>query len=376
MLWILLLLPCRGTIALTAIHSKTTSVVKQKQAQTQIAAACSSSTNKKIAVIGTGAVGGYYGSRLWQVGHTVHFFMRDPHYSAAQTNGLVVNSVEGDIHIAPHVLKSFDSTCQMDKDYDWVLISLKSTSLEAIPKLLEPVTSPQTRVLVIMNGMIEDALIKGIQEHFPDESGTLPLQCCKTLYGGMALICSNRHQPAVIDHSYFGLLSAGVASSNDTPENDRAAFQDLFSRTIVNVSFEESLLRGRWKKMLWNLPFNGLSVAMGGITVDQIVQDAGLRSLAYTIMDETIQAANMEMKERQLEGDLGILERAAMMKLSDDMGPYKPSTMLDFSNRRPMEVRYLFREPLDRAKRMGVKVPHLETIVMQIEAYQRKYNLF
>jgi len=58
------------------------------------------------------------------------------------------------------------------------------------------------------------------------------------------------------------------------------------------------------------------------------------------------------------------------------MGPYKTSTMLDLCNRRSMEVKYLFEKPLERAKILGVETPHLLTIVMQIQAFQRMYDLY
>jgi len=115
------------------------------------------------------------------------------------------------------------------------------------------------------------------------------------LYGGMALICSNRLGPGRVDHSYAGLLSGGVAVSKGKPEQDREAFMNLWKPTTVEVAYEESLLRGRWRKCVWNLPFNGISVAMSGITVDVIVNDPGLRKLADTVMDETIAAANADL---------------------------------------------------------------------------------
>ena len=65
-----------------------------------------------------------------------------------------------------------------------------------------------------------------------------------------------------------------------------------------------------------------------------------------------------------------------MMTLSDNMGPYRTSTMLDLLNRRPMEVKYLFRKAVDRAKELNVHVPHLETLVLQIEGFQRFYDLY
>ena len=64
------------------------------------------------------------------------------------------------------------------------------------------------------------------------------------------------------------------------------------------------------------------------------------------------------------------------MGLSDGMGFYLPSTTLDLQNRRPMEVQYLFRKPLERAHRLGIPAPYLETLVLQIEARQRMHGLF
>jgi 2-dehydropantoate 2-reductase len=130
---------------------------------------------------------------------------------------------------------------------------------------------------------------------------------------------------------------------------------------------------------MWNLPFSGISVAMGGITVDKIVTDPGLRQLALDVMDETIAVANMDL-ERIYGPDgydpLGEQQKEYCMNLSDTMGPYRPSTMLDLMNRRPMEVKYLFEKPLSIARKLGVPVPHLETIVAQIAAYQRIYDLY
>lgn len=321
-----------------------------------------------IAVIGTGAVGGYYGARLHEAGHKVHFHMRGAHFEAAVNRGLQVTSIAGDMIVNP--IAAYQSIEQMPTDVDWIIVALKSTSLEAIPELVRPMLSTKTKILVIMNGMIENALLSVMSKEDLEKS--------RCIYGGMAFICSNRIGPAEIDHSYYGLLAAGVAyGRKEAKEDDERAFLDLFENSAVQVSIESSLLRGRWKKMIWNLPFNGISVAMGGLTVDQIVTDPGLRILARRIMEETVAAANASVEARCCDQEpFGESDMAMMMKFSDEMGPYRTSTSLDFINRRPMEVRYLFREPLEEAKRMNVATPTLEAIVLQIEAYQRIYNLF
>jgi 2-dehydropantoate 2-reductase len=210
---------------------------------------------------------------------------------------------------------------------DWVLVSLKSSSLAAIPALIEPLLKETTRVLVIMNGLIEDDLINMLKAHMGDDSYQGRLKCCAAVYGCMALICSNRVGPGHINHSYAGLLSAGVAESSEltSSEENRQAFDSLWKATKVEVAYETSLLRGRWKKNVWNLPFNGISVAMGGLTVDKIVNDPGLRHLAYVVMDETIAVANADLANHGEDSSLylGEIEKKIMMDLSDNMGPYR-----------------------------------------------------
>ncbi|KAL7560602.1 hypothetical protein ACA910_000057 [Epithemia clementina (nom. ined.)] len=367
----------------------------------------------KIAVVGAGAVGSYYGARLWEAGHDVQFYTRSkPTMSSNSDCGLHVSSLDGDIVIPQDQWQVFDNVTKMQAA-DWIVVALKSTALSVIPDLIWPLmrSNGQSRVLVIMNGLIENDLIQMLHEKSLQQQSqetmtmnsniknqndtTIPkqnqLSCCRALYGGMALICSNRLSPTRIDHSYAGLLAAGVAASScnnvDNVHEDEEAFRLLFQGSKVPITYEPNLLRGRWKKMIWNLPFNGISVAMGGITVDEIVQDVGLRELAVAIMDETIAAGNAELQASSSTlslssssstlswEPLGEAEKDQMMALSDNMGPYKTSTMLDFTHRRSMEVEYLFREPIRRADRLGIPVPHLRTIVTMIEAYQRKYKL-
>lgn len=353
-----------------------------------------SEKTSRIAIVGAGAVGSYYGGRIWESVRSssstnVMFQLRNEHYEHCVENGISVTSIDGDFVIPSDELLAYPTTEDMaksvDKDdhnfpaFDWVIVALKSSSLDAVPQLIKPLTSPETRVLVIMNGLIEDDLI----EMFKKEQGLE----CKAVYGGMALICSNRLSPGVIDHSYAGKLVVGVAYSADANddgyckwvESDKKAITDLFEPvTPVPFEFEDNLLRGRWWKNCWNLPFNGISVAMGGITTDRIVGDPSLRQLAYKVMDETIATANADLAKHGFpeEDFLPADTSEKMMVFTDTMGEYKPSTMLDLHARKPMEVKYLFKTALNRATNLGVPVPHLETLVSQIEAFQRHYNLY
>ena len=351
-----------------------------------------SERTSRIAIVGAGAVGSYYGGRIWESVRSISstnvmFHLRAEHYDHCVENGISVTSIDGDFVIPSDELLAYPTTEDMAQSitddhftaFDWVIVALKSSSLDAVPQLIKPLTSPQTRVLVIMNGLIEDDLIEMLKK----EQGLE----CKAVYGGMALICSNRLSPGVIDHSYAGKLVVGVAYSADADddgyckwvESDKEAITELFEPVKpVPFEFEDNLLRGRWWKNCWNLPFNGISVAMGGITTDRIVGDPSLRQLAYKVMDETIATANADLAKHGFPEEDFLAEDTAekMMVFTDTMGEYKPSTMLDLHARKPMEVKYLFKTALNRATDLGVPVPHLETLVSQIEAFQRYYKLY
>lgn len=140
-----------------------------------------------VAVVGSGAVGCYYGARLHEGGHKVKFYMREPHFSAVSKNGLNVTSIDGDIFIPAEEIDAYQSTESIGQ-VDWVLVCLKSTSLTAIPDLILPLLNANTRVLVIMNGLIEDDLIRMLKvkaHESPDMDS--PLSCCRALYGGTSL---------------------------------------------------------------------------------------------------------------------------------------------------------------------------------------------
>ncbi len=205
-----------------------------------------------IGIVGSGAVGGYYGARLWETGiYDVKFFMRGEHFEASKSKGLNVTSVNGDVFIPPDKLQAFNDTKEMGT-VDWVIVAIKSTALASIPSLISPLLKPgHTRVLTIMNGLIEDDLINHLKKFHKEEDNDEHIRCCGALFGGMALVCSNRLGPGRIDHSYAGLLSSGVAaySPSTTVDEHKNAFENLWGPVQIDTVYEPSLLGGRWRKV-------------------------------------------------------------------------------------------------------------------------------
>jgi 2-dehydropantoate 2-reductase len=298
---------------------------------------------KKIAIIGAGAVGGYYGARLAEAGHEVHFLVRRD-YHAVTANGLKVTSPDGDFVLTrPHIAKNSEEIGPAE----WVICALKSGSLQDAHKLVRPCTGPGTRILVLMNGL-------GLEEHFADWFGA------GRVFGGLAFACINRGKPGHVHHLAYGTVTIG--HFQDSPAELETGLS-LWSGSKVRVLPAVSLLRARWEKLCWNIPFSGLCVAAGGITTERIMQDPGLHASAYSLMEEVIAAGNADLG---FHGESLRIDRDnmidSMFTRTSTMGAYRPSTMIDFVEGKAMEIESMFGEPLRRAESLGLQVPHLSLL--------------
>ena len=296
-----------------------------------------------VAVIGAGAVGSYYGARLAQAGHDVRFLLRRD-YEAVAERGLRIESHHGDFVLDRPAIARDPAVIG---PVDWVLCGLKTTSLDAAPALIRPCLGPETRVLAIMNGL-------GIEERLAAALGT------ERIFGGLAFTCINRGEPGVIHHYEYGQVS--IAHLHDDPvELDRALA--LWKDATVEFSTASSVRRARWEKLCWNVPFNGLTVAAGAVTTEAIVADPALRAEARALMEEVVAAGNADLAAREgaerIDGDEVITR---MFTLTDVMGPYRPSTLIDFVEGRAIEVDAIFAEPARRARALGVPTPRLEML--------------
>src|SRR5437868_434432 len=101
----------------------------------------------KIAVVGCGALGSYYGAKLCRAGHEVHFLLRSD-YDVVRRHGVRVLSPEGDFHVQPKCARTPEEIGIVDL----VLIGLKTTANDSFPKLLPPLIGEKTAVLTLQNG--------------------------------------------------------------------------------------------------------------------------------------------------------------------------------------------------------------------------------
>ncbi len=287
----------------------------------------------KIAIVGAGAVGGYYGGLLAASGYDVHFLMRSD-LEAVRRDGLIIRTGGRELS---HRVQAAGSAEEIGPS-DLVIIALKATANAALEQILPPLLGPGTALLTLQNGL-------GNEEFLAQRWGA------ERVVGGLCFVCLNRVAPGVIEHYDHGTLSLGEFRR---PPGERVrAIAAAFSEVQVETRVAENLVTERWRKLVWNIPFNGLSIAAGGATVADILADDGLRSLARALMCEVIAGA----------GCLGheIPESFADFQLerSRSMGPYKPSSLIDWEAQRPVEVEAIWGEPWRQGSAAGARMDRL-----------------
>jgi len=292
------------------------------------------------AIIGTGAIGGYYGAKLAHAGKDVHFLLhRD--YEYVQTHGLRVDSCDGDFVLSQ--VQAYASTNDMPK-VDVVLVGLKSTNESLLRTLLPPLLLKDTLVVLIQNGI---GLEKDVQTWFPELH----------LAAGLAFICSAKTEPGRINHQCYGSINIGNYSC---PQKERveAILSDFIEAGID--AHEVEYYEARWRKAVWNMPFNGMTVALQTQT-DCLLKNAATRQLIYEQMMEVIGAANAL-------GVSGLDESFAqkMIQMTDEMVPYSPSMRLDYDFHRPMEIQYIYSRPIAEARSVGFAMPRLEMLEREL----------
>ena len=303
----------------------------------------------KIAIIGTGAVGGYYGALLQRAGEDVHFLLnRD--YAHVREHGLQIYSPGGDIRL-PKVA-AYASAEDMPR-CDLVIVALKTTANAVLGDILPHVLVENGMVLTLQNGLGSDAHIAGIV----GAEGVL---------GGLCFLCANREGAGVIRHIDYGLITLGEYRVDGKPGGITKRLEDvgaLLSHAGMEIQVIDDLLAARWRKLVWNVPFNGLSVVYNCLT-DVLMRNRETRALSRCLMEEV--AAASAACARPIEQSF--LDK--MMSHTDKMEPYAPSMKLDYDAGRPMELEAIYGIPLRLAAQAGVAMPETLALHQKLQQLQ------
>lgn len=296
-----------------------------------------------VAVVGSGAVGLYYGGRLAEAGGHVRFLARSD-FSEIKKHGLRAESVDGDFQLPDSgVFRKPEEIGPVDL----VIVAWKATANGALAETLPPLLHDGTQVLTLQNGL-------GNCEAIAEIVGA------ERVCGGLCFVGINRIAPGVIRHTAGGRLLVGKFSEGRAGRAEGIAAR--FQKAKIAAAAVPDLAAAQWEKLIWNVPFNGLSVAEGGVATDVLLADPEIEAEIRELMREVVAAA----RAQGISLDEALVEKN--ITRTRPMGPYRPSTMIDFMEGRELELEPIWEEPLRRAKAAGVAVPAMERLLERMKA--------
>ena len=312
----------------------------------------------KIAVVGCGALGSFYGAKLCRAGQEVHFLLRSD-YEVVRRRGVNIKSREGDFNVRPKCAQTPEEIGVADL----VLVGLKTTANDQFPILLPPLVGSRTAILTLQNGLGNEEQLAALFH---------PAQ----ILGGLCFVCLNRVAPGVVEHMDHGRVVLGEFQR--WPEPRTHDLCTMFKLAGIPCEVTDDLARAHWEKLIWNIPFNGLGVASSAgldafdhprstelplganhgecLTTDRLLAHPRWSVIVRELMLEVVHAAQaLGLKVSEALVDIQI-ERTR------SMGSYRASTLIDFERGHPLELESLFLEPLRQARKAGVSTPRLEAL--------------
>ncbi|MDY6823616.1 MAG: putative 2-dehydropantoate 2-reductase [Thermodesulfobacteriota bacterium] len=305
----------------------------------------------KVAVIGTGAVGGYYGGLICRSGVETHFLLHSD-FDHVKEHGLVIDSKDGDFTL-PEV-NAYDRPEDMP-ECDVVLVGLKATANHVLPDILPHVIRDDGIIVLLQNGIGVEDRIHGIVPG-------------ATIIGGLCFLCSNKIGPGYIRHLDFGAVRLAQHRNDNTAAGITSKLEtiaQMFEQAGISVMLAEHLVVARWQKLVWNMAYNGTCVVLAA-TTDQLMADVSAVALVRGIMEEVVEGARVCGYPLE-EGFIDV-----MLEATKKMVAYSPSMKLDFEAGRPLEVEEIYRTPIAMARNAGFYMVRAEAVAMQLEFLDRR----
>lgn len=302
----------------------------------------------KILLFGTGAVGSFYCGKLSQAGASVSVVSRSD-YDVVKKNGIRIKSIIGDFHFIPdRVLKS---GVEYNESPDFIIVATKVLPEIDVYNIIKDAVTSDTSIVLLQNGI---DIEKHVVEKFPHNE----------IISALAFICVSRIDYGVVDHQDYGRIILGRYPGGESEKVKLLA--DMFYKSGLPVESTNDVILARWKKLLWNAPFNPLSVVCGGADTSELMENSEVKNLCIEVMNEVLLLS---------KADGHPLEEAMVTKNIADtekMTPYKTSMLLDYENKRPMEVEAILGNALKIAKQYGVDAKNLSTLYALLSILNKK----
>ena len=263
-------------------------------------------------------------------------------FETVREKGITVTSHLGDLHLPSPTLANTPEELAAHGTVDWLIVALEAYDLDQLPRLAAGVLGAETRILSLVSGIDIEEDIAGFAKRYG-------------LFGGLGFIGVGQPSPGRIFHREFGALDIGHHGDDMAAVEEAVA---LWEPSVVAARPADCLLRARWHKMIWDVPFNGLSVIAGGATSGFILETPALAAFARRVMDEIAAIANADLLRSGLspfDDVADVCDRA--MRLMGTTENYIPPAGVDFVRQQPLEVDAMFARPAQRAAELEVDAP-------------------
>jgi 2-dehydropantoate 2-reductase len=293
---------------------------------------------RRIAVLGAGAIGCLYGALLARQGDSVALITRSS-AEAIRGAGLSFSGAQGGF--AWPDAEAHENSSEVGP-VDWILVAQKATANESLGHQIQPLLKPGTVLVTLQNGLGNEEQLLAVAEG-------------RQVLGMVCFVAASRRGPGVVEVYHRGSVAIGHAWGPLCTEVEELA--ERFRRAGIPAKTGHSLRELRWRKLIWNIPFNGLSIAAGGIDTARILADPRLACEVRSLMDEVAAVAAAEgccIPESFLQSQIDV---------TPGLGAYRPSSLIDFQAGRAVELNAIWAEPVRRAHSKGVPVPRMELLL-------------
>ncbi len=304
----------------------------------------------KILIMGTGAVGGYFGARLAKAGNNVIFVARGKHLDAIREKGLRVDSPDGDLLLKVRALEDPAEAGFVDL----VFLAVKNYQLALALGQLTPCVGRETMILTVQNGVsAEELAIESFGKG--------------RVLGGVAYIGSRVEGPGHIVHSTLGRIALGELHDGTSPR--LRELEKMFFEARIPVTLSDDIMVTKWRKLVWNTAFNAVSV-LTRMKTRAMAESVALRPVLINLMEEVIAVARAE--GHSLDREVILSKTFELTRSLDDV---ETSMLQDFEKGRKLEIEGLNGVVVQKGKERGVPTPVNEMVVGLLRGLEERREI-
>ena len=293
----------------------------------------------RIAVVGAGAVGCYFGGMLARAGAPVTLIGRAQHIESIRRDGLFIDSV----HFKEHVSVSASTELAAARDAELVLFAVKTVDTEETAKLLAPYLAPDTNVVSLQNGV--------------DNAERMDFTAGIQAISAVVYIAAEMSGPGQVKHSGRGDLVIGNPALNPgASESELAEIAELFTRSGVPCRVSQNIALELWTKLIMNCAYNALS-ALSRARYGRLIADAGSVDVMKQVVAEGVAVGHSCGVD--LSADVLV---AAVLELGRVVPQALSSTAQDIARGKLTEIDSLNGFVVRRGAEMGVPTPVNQTL--------------